>query len=148
MLNSDIGLIKLPTPIEFTDIIKPVSLACTSNNDVDVIAIGNGIMDSKIKELAPILQYVHLKTVSLTTCVPYFPIIAFRKTVICSKGDGKRSICNGDSGGPLIEATSRNLIGVSSFGSALGCGTAPQGFTRVTEYLKWIEEVTSITCKK
>lgn len=114
--------------MEITDVIKPVNLACTSSNNVNAVAIGNGLMHSNDKELAPILQYADLKTVSMLQCVPFFPIIAFRKSVICSKGVQKQSVCNGDSGGPLIEAKSRNLIGVTSFGSAFGCEMGlPQG---------------------
>lgn len=135
--------------MELTDVIKPVNLACTSNYHVDVVAIGNGLMHTKDKDLAPILQYAPLKTITLLQCLPYFPIVAFRKSIICSKGEGKRSICNGDSGGPLIEAKSRNLIALSSFGSAFGCESGlPQGFTRVTAYLPWIKEVTGIACQK
>lgn len=170
--DSDIGLIKLPSPVELTDVIQPVHLGCTSNNNVDAVAIGNGLMHTKDKDLAPILQYAQLKTVSLLQCLPFFPIIAFRKSVICVKGLERQSVCNGDSGGPLIEANSKNLIGVTSFGSAFGCELGmPQGkkkfkikvveillqltnhhiftgFTRISSYLPWIEEVTGIGCKK
>lgn len=142
-------MIKLPSPVEVTDVIKPVGLACSSSYNVDVVAIGNGLMHTNDKDLAPILQYAPLKTISLLRCVPFFPMIAFRKSVICSKGLKKQSICNGDSGGPLIEAKSKNLIGISSFGSAFGCGIGlPQGFTRVSAYLPWIKKVTGIDCKK
>lgn len=114
--------------MELTDVIKPVNLGCTSSNNVEAVAIGNGLMHSKDKDLAPILQYAHLKTISLLQCVPFFPIVAFRKSVICSKGLQKQSVCNGDSGGPLIEAKSQNLIGITSFGSAFGCELGlPQG---------------------
>lgn len=126
--DSDIGLIKLPSPVELTDVIQPVHLGCTSDNNVDAVAIGNGLMHTKDKDLAPILQYAQLKTVSLLQCLPFFPIIAFRKSVICVKGLERQSVCNGDSGGPLIEASSKNLIGVTSFGSAFGCELGmPQG---------------------
>lgn len=121
-------MIKLPSPVELTDVIKPVSLGCTSSNNVEAVAIGNGLMHSSDKDLAPILQYANLKTISLLKCVPFFPIIAFRKSVLCVKGLEKESVCNGDSGGPLIEAQSKNLIGVTSFGSAFGCELGlPQG---------------------
>lgn len=132
-----------------TDVIKPVSLGCTSSNNVDAVAIGNGLMHTGDKDLAPILQYAPLKTISLLRCVIFYPIVAFRKSIICSKGEQKQSICNGDSGGPLIEAKSRNLIGISSFGSAFGCEIGlPQGFTRVSAFLPWIKEVTGVECKK
>lgn len=125
-------MIKLPTPVEFTDVIKPVGLSCDAAYNVDVTAIGNGLMHTNDKDLAPILQYAPMKTVSLLKCLPFFPIIAFRKSVICSKGAEKQSVFNGDSGGPLIQTKSQNLVGITSFGSAFGCEVGlPQGFTKV-----------------
>jgi secreted trypsin-like serine protease len=51
--------------------------------------------------------------------------------------------CNGDSGGPLISIKEKpEIVGIVSFGSAQGCALgAPQGFTRVSSYLKWIHSV-------
>ena len=52
--------------------------------------------------------------------------------------------CQGDSGGPLMARSSLNdpwfLVGIVSFG-ALGCGAEfPTYFTKVTNYMDWIEE--------
>lgn len=124
IFSSDIGLVKLPSPVKFTDAIQPVNLACSTSYDADVIAIGSGKMNSQIttKNNSPNLHYAHLKTVSQLKCFRHLPIIAFRKSIICSRGEEKQSICIGDSGSPLIEAKSQNLVGISSFGLALfGC---------------------------
>lgn len=115
---NDIGLIKLPAPVEFSDTIKPVKLACESNRALDVTAIGNGLMHTDDRQLAPILQYVDLKTISLGECLPNFPFLIFRKSVICARGQQQKSACRGDSGGPLISEKTKNLIGLTSFGSA------------------------------
>lgn len=143
---SDIALIKLPQPVEFSDVIKPVQIACSSSNNMDAVAIGNGLMHDSDKTIASTLQYTSLKTVSMLKCLPSFPFLLFRKNVICVKGDEKRSACRGDSGGPLIAADSRALIGLTSFGSAMGCENgAPQGFTRLSSHLPWIKQVTGIS---
>lgn len=91
--------------MELADVIKPVNLGCTSNYHVDTIAIENGLMHNKDENLASILQYAPLKTISLLECTPFLPIVAFRKTVIYVKGEWKQSICyaiylfcHGDSG--------------------------------------------------
>lgn len=53
--------------------------------------------------------------------------------------------CLGDSGGPLtaiVVPGRRVLIGIVSFGDANGCTVgSPAGFTRVTSYLDWINEL-------
>lgn len=121
-------MIKLDSPVEFSDVIQPIHFPCsTTSNGVDVIAIGNGLMHTKDVNIAQTLQYTELKTVSLLKCLPYHPFMAFRETIICSKGEEKKSTCAGDSGGPLIE--NQNLVGITSAGSALfGCERGvPQG---------------------
>lgn len=129
--------------------IRPVNLACSSSNYADVIAIGNGLLRGKAKDLAPILQYVHLKTVSKIECSTYFPINALHKSIICAEGYGKKSICKGDLGGPLVIEDSEKLIGISSFVSSwYGCERgAPMAFSNIPEYLSWIEKITGVTCK-
>lgn len=149
MCNSDIGLIKLPIPVKTSDIIKPVNLRCSSSSGLDVTVIGNGKMHNKDKDIANILQYTQEKTVSILRCAVISPILIFRTTLLCVKGEEKRSVCNGDSGGPMIVTNDNKLIGVTSLGSAFGCEMGlPQGFTRVSTYLPWIKEMTGVVCKK
>lgn len=141
--------------MKLNNAVQPVNLACTVSYDQDVIAIGNGDMahiknKNKKENTAPSLHSVQLKTISQLKCFRQLPIIAFRKSIICSKAEEKQSICIGDSGAPLIASKSGNLVGISSFGLSLfGCNKdVSQGFTRVSVYLPWIEKVTGITCKK
>lgn len=115
----------LPSPVQFSDVIQPIDLACSSSANVDVFAIGNGSMHPKEKNVASTLQYAHMKTISNIKCSIFVPKAASRKSVICAQGEEKQSICHGDSGGPLIGS---NLIGITSFSSAhFGCNGAPQG---------------------
>ena len=56
----------------------------------------------------------------------------------------KNSLCSGDSGGPLIIPKSDTddtavLIGIVSFGYRCGLSDAPGVYTRVTEYISWIQ---------
>jgi secreted trypsin-like serine protease len=144
---NDIALIKLPEPVEFSDVIKPISYACSSTKGMPVVAIGNGLTKDSDEALPPILQYTELKTVSLLRCLKSFPFLIFRRSVICVKGEEQRSVCYGDRGGPLI-TPENSLVGLSSFGSPKGCQVgAPQVFTRISAYTKWVKEVTGIDCK-
>lgn len=121
-------MIRLPEPVKFSNVIKPISLACKSKNNVDVIAIGNGLIHPKHDGMPWILQYTYMKTLPKVKCFPYLPIVAFRDGIICAHGDDKQSICDGDSGGSLMEARSRKLIGITSFSSTFfGCNGFPQG---------------------
>jgi len=147
---NDIGLIKLPSPVQLSDVIKPVKLACTKPKNMNVIVIGNGLTNTTQTTLAPILQYTDLKTIPLYQCIPDFPFLLFRKSVICARGVQMRSACRGDSGGPLISRDSRALVGLTSFGSAMGCHLGyPQGYSSLAAFRPWIKEVTGISeCKE
>ncbi|EAT40033.1 AAEL008208-PA [Aedes aegypti] len=60
---------------------------------------------------------------------------------VCLAGDGGRSACNGDSGGPLTVMDGGNSlqIGIVSFGSAAGCSIGmPSVYVRVTFFRDWI----------
>lgn len=60
---------------------------------------------------------------------------------LCTGGPGYRpATCHGDSGGPLVvnTATGPVQIGITSYGSSVGCGIAPDYFTRVSSVLPWI----------
>jgi hypothetical protein len=60
---------------------------------------------------------------------------------LCTGGAGYRpATCHGDSGGPLVVATAAGpvQIGITSYGSAVGCGIAPDYFTRVSSVQGWI----------
>lgn len=140
-------MIKLPKPVEFSDAIQPVNLACSStNNNVNVIAIGNGLVHTKADDIAPILQYASMRTVSKERCSQYIPIPPFRKSIICAKGIENQSVCRGDSGGPLIDASNLNLVGIASFGSHLNNCNGPQSFTHVPKYIQWIEDIAGVAC--
>lgn len=64
-----------------------------------------------------------------------------RDDFICSQGSISRTVCRGDSGGPLFVTIDnrRLLAGVLSFGSANACGLAFNVHTRVSTYVSFLE---------
>lgn len=132
-------MIKLPSPIEFTEYIKSVPLACPQDFKYGhpVLAIGNGISDSGSP--STILQYANLEIYKL-----------LHGNVILAKGLNGESIKSGDSGGPLVAYTDNGdlhgLVGIVSFGNVLN---GAQGFTSIGAYFDWIIATTGITeCAK
>ncbi|XP_053560973.1 chymotrypsin-like elastase family member 1 isoform X2 [Bombina bombina] len=98
--------------------------------------------------LPSILQQAPLPVVAHATCsTSSYWGSTVKTTMVCAGGDGVRSGCNGDSGGPLNCAVSGvyQVHGVTSFVSSLGCNAylKPTVFTRVSAYISWINSVSN-----
>lgn len=155
-LTNDISLIKLEKPIKFTKNIQPIRLqnTCQPNENANVIVVGNGYFSPEHK-IAPILQWVPMKTVSIFECRKHFAFLHFtiQNDVICAKNTDKRSIGRGDSGGPLVR--DGTLIGVCSFLPQEYANSSrqqvpssePQGFVKLSAYHGWINQITKLKLK-
>uniref|UniRef100_A0A8C3PS55 Peptidase S1 domain-containing protein n=1 Tax=Calidris pygmaea TaxID=425635 RepID=A0A8C3PS55_9CHAR len=71
-----------------------------------------------------------------------------KATMICAGGDGVRSGCSGDSGGPLncYKDNRWQVHGIVSYGLVPYCNTykKPTVFTRVSAYVDWIYSVSCL----
>merc|ERR1712215_393773 len=115
-LHNDLALVHLPEPVNFTDIIRPE------------------------------LREVTVDTITNIACALEYPTVV-NKNIICISGKNGKSTCNGDSGGPLhlVQDGVFKQIGITSFGSSLGCEIGMHaGFTRPASFLEWIETNTGI----
>merc|ERR1711955_35833 len=150
-LHTDIGLIHLPEKVNFTDILKPVCLPSHSEEDErwageDCQASGWGKPSDSADSISPVLREVTVDTITNLICALQFPTI-INHNIICISGHDGKSTCNGDSGGPLhlMQDGKYKQIGVTSFGSSMGCEIGSHaGFTRPASFLDWIETNTGI----
>ncbi|XP_067644989.1 collagenase-like [Eurosta solidaginis] len=147
--RNDIALIEIPD-VTYTAAIQPVSLpkrdSCyhTYVNKV-VVAAGWGLTSDISTSNSPVLQFAYFRVISNEVCAEeYGPsIIDSRK--MCTATVNRIGICRGDSGGPLVLASSNLQIGIISFFANNKCESdAPDGYTRVTSYLDWIQENTNL----
>lgn len=63
-----------------------------------------------------------------------------------SHGGWNKDTCQGDSGGPLQISHPKNIclfqiLGITSFGQGCAVVNTPGVYTRVSHYLKWIEDI-------
>lgn len=86
------------------------------------------------------LKFVTMKTISNDECrrrsLAQAPITD--NVTLCAYSGPGVGICKGDSGGPLIYED--KIIGISSWGLPCARGV-PDGFTRVSEFADWIDEI-------
>ncbi|XP_053280975.1 chymotrypsin-like elastase family member 2A [Pleuronectes platessa] len=149
--RNDIALIKLSSPVTFSDTIMPACIpdaAVTLQHGSRCYVTGWGRLLTE-GPLADILQQALLPVVGRDICTQpdWWSVLATDK-MVCAGGDGITAGCNGDSGGPLNCQNpdgSWDVHGVVSFGSGLGCNVLqkPTVFTKVNSYISWINTVVS-----
>ncbi|XP_036336805.1 trypsin-1-like [Rhagoletis pomonella] len=132
----------------------PACLWAKPSLEENVTAIGYG--DTQFGGVSsPLLLKTNLTTINNRECESFYDpdsgalTEGIRSTQICAMDPEKlRDTCQGDSGGPIIKFVQMEglnlmsyLVGVTSFG--IGCGTGtPSVYTRISEFVDWIEEVT------
>ncbi|XP_050550409.1 brachyurin-like [Spodoptera frugiperda] len=147
IFRSDIAIINLPSPVQFSSNLAPIALPSGSQLQEDFageVAIASGFGNNPsiggIHANQP-LSFVDLPVMSNGDCEQIYGSI-IQPGVVCTVGVADKNICGGDSGGPLAVERNGNplLIGVVSFGPRF-CGLqGPGGYSRVTHYIDWINE--------
>merc|ERR1712018_92868 len=139
--ENDICLLHLKTKLEWTDFVQPVTLPAQNEltpEGTDCIVTGWGTLHSGDFQLPDKLQKVTVPVVGDATCNEnYKPLYHITDSMICAGVEGKDS-CQGDSGGPMIDAETKALVGIVSWG--IGCAEKghPGVYTEVAYYVDWI----------
>ncbi|XP_040281849.1 chymotrypsin-like elastase family member 1 [Bufo bufo] len=142
----DIAILWLASSATLNSAVQPATLpdsGATLAHNYDCVVTGWG-RTSTGGPLATILQQATLPVVAHSTCsLSSWWGTNVKTTMICAGGDGVKSACNGDSGGPLNCAVNgvNQVHGIVSFGSSLGCNyfQKPAVFTKVSDYISWID---------
>jgi len=149
-IHNDLALVHLPEKVTFSDTIRPVCLPSYSDAGdamahVPAVASGWGKPSDDASGISPVLREVDTETITNLACALQF--LTVNKNIICISGKDGKSTCNGDSGGPLhvVNGGVYTQIGITSFGSAMGCELGfHAAFTRTASYLEWIETETNV----
>ncbi|XP_044035806.1 chymotrypsin-like protease CTRL-1 [Siniperca chuatsi] len=147
-LNNDIALMKLSSPVTFTDYIRPVCLASNSSqfhNSTPCWATGWGRL-GKDEPLSAFdsLQEVQIPVIGKKQCsCSYSPSLVGNITdkMICA-GQENKGACQGDSGGPLQckQGSVWVQAGITSFGVPCALAGFPEVYARVSEFQIWIDD--------
>lgn len=149
-LKNDIAIVTLSQPVSFTDRILP---ACLPNGlqgtDLSVLPqpyiIGWG-SNGTSSSTATALRQAPINLVGQPECDSAYGNIQ-RVTIgndqVCA-GNGQIDTCTGDSGGPIqSEIDGRwTILGITSFGVGCAREEFPGVYTRVDNFLSWINENT------
>ncbi|XP_040885431.1 tryptase [Toxotes jaculatrix] len=148
LFNNDIALMKLSSPVTFTDYIRPVCLASNSSqfyNSTLCWATGWGRIgkDEPLPASEP-LQEVEIPVIGNKQCSCNYrpePAANITGNMICA-GQENKGACQGDSGGPLQckQGSAWIQAGITSFGVPCALADFPEVYARVSQFQTWITD--------
>ncbi|KAG3277333.1 cationic trypsin-3-like [Ictidomys tridecemlineatus] len=138
-LNNDIMLIKLASPATFSARVSTVSLptSCPSTGTQCLVSGWGNTLSFGVK-YPSLLQCLDAPVLSDTACHNSYPGKVTDNMFCLGFLEGGKDSCQGDSGGPVV--CNGELQGIVSWG--LGCALKgkPGVYTKVCNYLDWIQE--------
>ncbi|KAI4898820.1 hypothetical protein NFI96_004287 [Prochilodus magdalenae] len=149
-VDNDIALMRLASPVKFTNYILPACLPSRSLaervlhlNGTQTVVTGWGKQNETASHFSSALGFINIPLVEHAVCARHM-VNNLTQNVLCAGIIGKvRDACEGDSGGPMMTRYHNTwfLIGLVSWGE--GCGrTDKLGiYTKVSNYMDWIDSV-------
>ncbi|XP_043532449.1 transmembrane protease serine 4-like isoform X2 [Chiloscyllium plagiosum] len=144
--NYDIALIKVRSPLPFTDYIRPVCLPNhASPVPKKILAWVTGWGYTKeFGQVSTVLKQANVSVIGREICnsLQYYGGQITEQMLCAGYQAGKVDACQGDSGGPLVlRVKSWRLIGIVSWGSGCARPNRPGVYSNVGAMLDWIYQV-------
>ncbi|XP_043212070.1 proclotting enzyme-like [Amphibalanus amphitrite] len=145
---NDIALLRLSTEVQFSPVVCTVTLPHGPTGDL----AGKNVTVAGWGYAAPILAELDMTAISVDECYKqfvdndFFPLQEKEKKICAVTREEMDGVCDGDSGGPLMEYGHFRVVGIVSAGYG-ECGdpqVIPETFTRVSAFLDWINETATI----
>ncbi|XP_017262624.1 granzyme B(G,H)-like [Kryptolebias marmoratus] len=129
--TNDIMLLKLSSKAKFTNNVKPIDLADSTDDPLpkSCSVAGWGWTSKENNMMSPNLMEVNVTLIDKRCCA--------KKNVFCSKG--KKGPGKGDSGGPLV--CEGKAYGVVSANKYLTNGSMLYKYTKIADNQEWIDDI-------
>ncbi|XP_058457225.1 brachyurin-like [Malaya genurostris] len=152
-LRNDIATIQLSTPAVFNEFVQPIDLPAVSDDRsfAGLTGIISGFGHTSADGASDVVMYTSNPIMTNADCLAAFHEEAVQAQNICLSGEGGRSVCFGDSGGPLaVRENDRSVqVGIASFVHWNGCFNGdPSGFARVSYFLTWIGQNSDVVLRE
>uniref|UniRef100_A0A7N6AYB0 Peptidase S1 domain-containing protein n=1 Tax=Anabas testudineus TaxID=64144 RepID=A0A7N6AYB0_ANATE len=141
---NDIALLKLSSPVTFTNFVLPVCLAASDStfySGTDSWVTGWGATASGASTISQNLREVEVPVVGNRQCNCDYGVGTITNNMMCAGlSSGGKDSCQGDSGGPMVSKQGTRWIqsGIVSFGEGCALPNFPGVYTRVSQYQSWI----------
>ncbi|CAF3154321.1 unnamed protein product [Rotaria socialis] len=144
---NDIALLRLAEPANFNEYVQPACLPGPDPKpDSEVVLIGWGAVETG-GGTHHVLKQTQVRVIE--NCEHFWTDINKEKQICVRDPSLNSVVCNGDSGGPLLQEHSGQWVveGVTSFGEReceMVNHNMPNVYTRVSAYLPWINGITQV----
>ncbi|CAL8286767.1 unnamed protein product [Merluccius merluccius] len=141
-LDNDIMLIKLSKPATLNSYVRTVSLpsSCAGSGTRCLIS-GWGNTSPSGSRFPHELQCLDAPLLSDDSCFNAYPFQITDNMICAGFLEGGKDSCQGDSGGPMV--CEGELQGVVSWGRGCALRKKPGVYTKVCNYVSWIQETMS-----
>nr|XP_019563923.2 brachyurin-like [Aedes albopictus] len=155
LLRNDIATVRLSAPAVFNEFVQPIDIPALSDSRTfagmtGIISGFGRTSDETGSPASEVVMYTSNPILTNADCAASWNAVLVGAQNICLSGAGGRSVCNGDSGGPLaIHENGRSLqVGISSMVHVDGCASGmPSVFVRVSHYLQWIADNSDVVLR-
>uniref|UniRef100_A0A3B4B5T2 Peptidase S1 domain-containing protein n=1 Tax=Periophthalmus magnuspinnatus TaxID=409849 RepID=A0A3B4B5T2_9GOBI len=144
----DMALLKLDSPVPFSQYIYPVCLASGGSSvhaGVSAWVAGWGYTQEGNFTFPNTLREVSIPIIGDNQCKCAIPFFLPPDTLCAGLQEGGKDTCQGDSGGPLVvkEGTRWVQVGVVSIGQGCGRAKSPGVYSEVSLYEEWVKNETT-----
>ncbi|XP_001513286.1 chymotrypsinogen A-like [Ornithorhynchus anatinus] len=144
-IKNDISLIKLASPVNFSQTVSPVCLAEAGEDyESGALVVTSGWGKTRYNALVTPnqLQQTSLPLLSAPECKTFWGSKIDENVMVCAGAAGSSS-CMGDSGGPLVQKRDGAwyLVGIVSWGSSYCSTSTPGVYGRVTAFRDWVDQI-------
>ncbi|XP_044043527.1 coagulation factor VII [Siniperca chuatsi] len=149
--DSDLALLKLYRPVKLGLYVVPICLPAKNSSFSRTLAtIRHSTVSGwgRLSQFGPparFLQRLVLPRVPLQECRLHTKLNITRNMICAGLKTGGKDACEGDSGGPLVTHYKKTwfLTGVVSWGKGCGNENMYGVYTKVSNFLDWIEDIMS-----
>lgn len=151
--DSDIAILKLARPVEFTRFIRPICLPDHGQDltpETQVLVSGWGDTGNGNAQFSDELQEVAVELRSNDECNNWLSGFTgvtneVNENMVCAGyPEGGKDACQGDSGSPLImkkaNTNQHTLVGLVSWGYGCAAKKKPGVYTRIPKFVDWIKK--------
>lgn len=156
-MSFDIGLIRFPNSVTFSDVLAPVRLPTLRQYGVSFAgqegtSIGWGETSNSDITISNDLRFGRATIITNFSCRLSWPASLDDEHVCISNDLGVGTPCNGDNGGSLTVLDADGIttqIGLYTIGSIFGCeNSRPSIFLRTTPFLIWIGQNSNVIIRE